>query len=63
VTAPDTDDDPMKTARSDIHAYITKDGSQIRELMHPSLHGGRTKPRGSDHPRRYAHPAASTRRD
>ena len=43
MTAPDTDDNPMKTARSDIHAYITKDGSQIRELMHPSLHGGRAQ--------------------
>lgn len=30
----------MKTSRTDIAAYLTKDGSQIRELMHPVLHGG-----------------------
>ncbi len=23
--------------------YVTKDGSQIRELMHPSLHGNKTQ--------------------
>lgn len=33
----------MKTARQDIPAYITLDGSEIRELMHPSRHGGRTQ--------------------
>lgn len=33
----------MKTIRTDISPYITKDGSQIRELMHPSLHGGRAQ--------------------
>lgn len=31
----------MKTARSDITPYLTKDGSEIRELMHPSVHGNR----------------------
>lgn len=31
----------MKTRYADIPAYVTKDGSEIRELMHPSLHGGR----------------------
>lgn len=30
----------MKTRYADIPAYITRDGSEIRELMHPSLHGG-----------------------
>jgi mannose-6-phosphate isomerase-like protein (cupin superfamily) len=30
----------MKTRYTDIPAYVTKDGSEIRELMHPSLHGG-----------------------
>jgi mannose-6-phosphate isomerase-like protein (cupin superfamily) len=30
----------MKTAHRDIPAYITLDGSEIRELMHPSQHGG-----------------------
>lgn len=31
---------PM-TQRKDIAAYVTKDSSQIRELMHPALHGNR----------------------
>jgi mannose-6-phosphate isomerase-like protein (cupin superfamily) len=30
----------MKTRYADIPAYVTRDGSEIRELMHPSLHGG-----------------------
>ena len=29
----------MKTAYVDISPFITKDGSEIRELMHPSQHG------------------------
>jgi mannose-6-phosphate isomerase-like protein (cupin superfamily) len=29
----------MKTSYREIPAYITKDGSEIRELMHPILHG------------------------
>lgn len=29
----------MKTRRADIAAYVTKDGSEIRELMHPVTHG------------------------
>lgn len=28
----------MKTSLIDMPAYLTKDGSQIRELMHPSHH-------------------------
>jgi mannose-6-phosphate isomerase-like protein (cupin superfamily) len=31
----------MRTRYADIPAYITKDGSWIRELMHPSRHGNR----------------------
>lgn len=31
----------MKTRYADAPAYITKDGSEIRELMHPALHGNR----------------------
>ena len=31
----------MKTAYAAIPAYVTKDGSAIRELMHPSVHGNR----------------------
>jgi mannose-6-phosphate isomerase-like protein (cupin superfamily) len=31
----------MKTRYADIPAYVTKDGSEIRELMHPALHGNR----------------------
>ena len=29
----------MKTHYRDISAYQTKDGSEIRELMHPAVHG------------------------
>jgi len=29
----------MKTSLRDIRAYVTKDGSEIRELMHPTHHG------------------------
>lgn len=29
----------MKTRYAEVPAYVTKDGSEIRELMHPSLHG------------------------
>lgn len=31
----------MKTAYREIAAYVTKDGSTIRELMHPAVHGNR----------------------
>ena len=31
----------MKTSYAQIPAYITKDGSEIRELMHPAQHGNR----------------------
>lgn len=30
-----------RTRYAELPAYITKDGSEIRELMHPSLHGNR----------------------
>ena len=33
----------MKTVYASITPYITKDGSHIRELMHPSLHGNRAQ--------------------
>ncbi len=29
----------MKTAYSDIAPFVTKDGSEIRELLHPARHG------------------------
>jgi mannose-6-phosphate isomerase-like protein (cupin superfamily) len=29
----------MKTRYQDIDTYVTKDGSTIRELMHPGVHG------------------------
>ena len=29
----------IHTRRADVEAYITKDGSVIRELMHPNVHG------------------------
>ena len=31
------------TRYADIPAYVTKDGSVIRELMHPQQHGGRAQ--------------------
>ena len=31
----------MHTRYADIPAYVTKDRSEIRELLHPSLHGAR----------------------
>ena len=34
---------PMKTHYADIPAYGTKDGSEIRELMHPDHHGNRAQ--------------------
>lgn len=33
----------MKTSYSQIPAFDTKDGSEIRELMHPSVHGNRNQ--------------------
>jgi mannose-6-phosphate isomerase-like protein (cupin superfamily) len=31
------------THYNEIHPYITKDGSEIRELMHPQQHGGQNQ--------------------
>jgi len=28
---------------SDVNAYITQDGSEIRELMHPNVHGNKSQ--------------------
>jgi mannose-6-phosphate isomerase-like protein (cupin superfamily) len=33
----------MRTRYDDIPAYRTRDGSEIRELMHPAHHGGRNQ--------------------
>ncbi len=33
----------MKTSYPEIEAYVTKDGSEIRELMHPAAHGNRAQ--------------------
>lgn len=33
----------MKTRYDAIPAYITKDGSEIRELMHPAIHGAKNQ--------------------
>lgn len=33
----------MKIRYSDIPAYVTKDGSELRELLHPSHHGARNQ--------------------
>src|SRR5262245_29356306 len=34
---------PMKTSYREAEAYVTKDGSEIRELMHPARHGNRAQ--------------------
>lgn len=31
---------PLVTQRDAVPAYVTKDGSEIRELMHPAVHPG-----------------------
>ena len=33
----------MRTRYDDIEPYRTKDGSEIRELMHPAMHGNHTQ--------------------
>lgn len=33
----------MRTRYGDIAAYVTKDGSEIRELLHPAQHGNRNQ--------------------
>ncbi|MEO7727277.1 MAG: cupin domain-containing protein, partial [Burkholderiales bacterium] len=33
----------MHTRYAAIQPYVTKDGSQIRELMHPAVHGNRNQ--------------------
>ena len=33
----------MKTTSASIPTYVTKDGSEIRELMHPAVHGNRSQ--------------------
>lgn len=32
-----------KTRYGDVLPYVTKDGSEIRELLHPNLHGNRNQ--------------------
>lgn len=32
---------PVISSVRDVAAYVTKDGSEIRELMHPEVHGNR----------------------
>lgn len=34
---------PARTRYADIEPYVTKDGSVIRELMHPAVHGNRAQ--------------------
>lgn len=33
----------MKSLRDEIEAYVTRDGSIVRELMHPSVQGNRAQ--------------------
>jgi mannose-6-phosphate isomerase-like protein (cupin superfamily) len=35
--------DPTRTCRTDIAPYTTKDGSEIRELFHPQIHGNKAQ--------------------
>ena len=39
----DANGDRLHTRREDSAPYITKDGSTIRELMHPQVHGNRAQ--------------------
>jgi len=32
-----------RSQRDRVEAYVTRDGSQIRELMHPAIHGNRNQ--------------------
>lgn len=34
---------PIASQRNAVPAYITKDGSEVRELMHPDVHGNRAQ--------------------
>lgn len=33
----------VRSAHGEIAPYLTKDGSEVRELMHPSVHGNRNQ--------------------
>jgi len=33
----------MRTSRNDVTPFVTLDGSEIRELMHPEVHGNRNQ--------------------
>ena len=33
----------LRTRKQDIESYITRDGSEIRELMHPAVHGNQAQ--------------------
>lgn len=33
----------MRTTRDQVTPYVTRDGSEIRELMHPDVHGNRNQ--------------------
>ena len=33
----------MRSSYADVQPYVTKDGSEIRELMHPARHGNRAQ--------------------
>jgi len=33
----------MKTSYADIPPYVTRDGAEIRELIHPAVHGNRAQ--------------------
>jgi mannose-6-phosphate isomerase-like protein (cupin superfamily) len=33
----------MKSSYRDVQPFVTKDGSEIRELMHPAVHGNRAQ--------------------
>lgn len=33
----------MRINRDDVSPYVTRDGSEVRELMHPAVHGNRNQ--------------------
>jgi len=51
----------VRTRQTEITPFITKDGSQVRELIHPKVHGNQRQslaeavvpPHGATHPHRH----------
>lgn len=39
----DAHDEPIRSTHARIEPYVTRDGSLVRELMHPAVHGNRAQ--------------------